>query len=280
MKQILIPIFLLIFISESHSQKTPTNNISQFDTLKIDNLSFPVYRSWQELISRQLLFDKQYTEPITGQKFYGNQAGVVYGVNNPNVNLQNYQAPNVFFWLGGSERFKKFFKNAPVGGFNPAVVTKDTVMFSFSYLSKGNSDERSSMLYTRKFIMEQVLNPLYREHHIDIRPSSNVEELKLQQQKIKSLYDSCYLFVDTLTSIGNRKFSIIASYLEDENGYSIAFFNTTRFKKNEKDIAMQYFFMVTKYTRFNKVQMSIAERKKWYEYFLPVIKNAFYKEDD
>lgn len=226
------------------------------------------------------MFDIQFTQPITGQKFYGNKEGIIYGVNNSKINLQNYQAPDVFFWLGGSENFKRFFKNAPAGGFNPAVVTKDTVMLSFSYLSKANSNERSSMLYTQKFILEQVLKPLYQEHHIDIRPSSDVEVLKLQQQRIKSLYDSAYLFVDTSGNKGNNKSSVIASYEENKNGYSLAFFNTTRFKKNTDDIAMQYFFMVTKYTTFNKVKMSIAERKKWYEYFLPVVKNAFYKEDD
>ena len=278
MRQFLTLLFLLISISKSYSQKTTTSNVSQFDTLKIDNLSFPVYKSWRELISRQLLFDKQY--PQSGQMFYGNKEGVIYGINNSNVNLKNYQAPNVFFWLSGSERFKIFFKNAPNGGFNPAAVTKDTVMLSFSYLSKGNSDERSSIVYTQKFIMEQVLKPLYEEHHIDIRPSSNVEVLKLQQQRIKSLYDSAYLFVDTSGSKGNNKSSVIAFYQENKNGYSLAFFNTTRFKNNTNDIAMQYFFMVTKYTTFNKEKMSIAERKKWYEYFLPVVKNAFYKEGD
>ena len=277
MRPIFTLLFLLLYVSKSYSQKTSTSTNITFDTLKIDNLYFPVYKSWQELISKQLRFDKQY--PRNGQKFFGNKDGIIYEVKNPDVNLQKYNSPNVYFWLGGKEAFKLFFKNAPVKGFNPTIVAKDTVMLSFFYLIKKNKDENAAIFYNKN-IQKQVVEAAAEEHNIKLSVSTNIEDLKLQQQKIKSLYDSCYLFADTTGFSSNSKSTTMAYYNETEKMYSIVFWKTTSFKIGTSDIALQCVFMASKYKTFSKVKMNMSERKKWYEYFLPVVKNAFYKEGD
>lgn len=254
--------------------KNTNSNIIQFDTIKIDKVSFPVYQNWKDVITESFELDSQYVHELHPNRIYSrSQKGAIYCVKDKTEYYlaERYKAPGFYTNITEKTDFIQFFNNAPKGGFNPGLSNKDTVSIHINYFRQQNKDDKSKSEHYNKGFIASELESFFKFHGIETAPQT-AESANANQAKLKSLVDSCYLFPDAVVS-NNANHNIIGIFEIDQQRKktSLTLYSVSRYKDfGPSDLSIQYFFRVST----NKLmKLNAKERKDWFAYFLPVIKN-------
>lgn len=159
---------------------------------------------------------------------------------------------------------------------------KDTVNILVGYYRQYHAEDKTkAQAYNMKFVQD-VFSGIYKKFNIRLLPAvqTTPESLKENQLKTKMLTDSAYVIVDSTVSKDGTNYRIFGLFETDEQRKetTLTYFGVTRFTvMGSLNLSIQYYF----YVSANKLyKLSSADRKKWFIYFLPVIKNIYNKQAD
>lgn len=277
MRSLLVLLGVFLFLKGYPQTATTKNNNSntiQFDTIKIDKVSYTVYQNWRNVISAAFELDSQYVQKYYPNRIYSrSKKGEIFCVKDKTEYYlaERYKGPGFYTEIIEKSDFLQFFKNAPKGGFNPGINNNDTLSIKINYFRQQNKDDKSkSELYNKGFITSE-LELFYKHHGIETDPKT-AEEANANQAKLKILLDSCYIFPDFVVS-NNANHTIVGIFETDQQRKktSLTLYSISRYTDfGPSDISIQYFLRVST----NRIlSLTVKERKDWFAYFLPVIKN-------
>lgn len=279
--------FSLFFLATAYSSYciAQISNTDKFDTIQISKASYAVYKDWRPLLSKRYELDStiasQREEPLI---FSRTKTGLVYGKRNKqNQDLvADYKSPLLVLTITEKKDYPEFFKTAPKGVFNPVLPNKDTVNIAMMYLRQNHYKDQTKAQNTNAKFVQDMYGNLYQKFNIKLLPAaqSTPEYVKEIQQKIKMMKDSAYTVVDSAVSKDGTTYKIFGLFETDEQQKTTTlwYYGVTRFTTiGSQNMTIQYYLYVSK-NKFYK--MSSVERKKWFLYFLPVIKNIYNKQAD
>ena len=279
-------LFVVIFIATSAQKDVVLKTkSSSFDTIKLDNVSFMSYKNWKPIISRQYKEDSSTLDldfelsrgfhPV----FSRSSKGVVYEVINKNNKAEGnqYFSPLFMVFLENKDDFASFFSNAPKNGFNPLKqISTDTASISIFYYRQSSENESTAKFKNIQFIANEVLDEVYNQYDIETSLSklTNKELGAKNQEKIKSLYTDYILYNDFVVSPDGSNCRITGSfrYNEDKNESILDLFSVTTYKEASFYLSIVY-NITAKINR--QLTLTAEERKNWFNYFLPIIKNVY-----
>ncbi len=277
--------FFLFATTYSYCCVAQTSNTAKFDTIMLSRVSYNVYKEWTPLLSKKYELDSTGASDMNQKLvFTRTKNGVVYNVRNKQNHdlVADYKSPTLFLQLSQKKDFTDFFKVAPKGLFNPVLGNKDTVNILVGYYRQYHAEDKTkAQAYNMKFVQD-VFSGIYKKFNIRLLPAvqTTPESLKENQLKTKMLTDSAYVIVDSTVSKDGTNYRIFGLFETDEQRKetTLTYFGVTRFTvMGSLNLSIQYYF----YVSANKLyKLSSADRKKWFIYFLPVIKNIYNKQAD
>ncbi|MBK8310423.1 MAG: hypothetical protein IPL04_05445 [Chitinophagaceae bacterium] len=249
-----------------------TSNKNKFDTLKLSGVSYTVYKDWRTQLSKKYELDSAGASDMNQKLIFARtNNGMVYSVRNKQNHdlVATYESPTLLLQVTQKKDFTEFFKAAPKGVFNPALVNKDTVNILVGYYRQYHNDDKSkAQTYNMKFVQD-IFSNTYKKFNIGLLPANQTtpESLKENQQKTKMLTDSAYVIVDSAVSNDGSRFRIFGLFETDEQRKetTLTYFGVTRFTvMGSLNLSIQYYF----YVSTNKLHIiSATERKNGFFIF-------------